>query len=203
MRLWAMPLFCLIGASPALASETLGTRGGWDIVRSDKVCAMSMTYDGSGNTNLTFVKSTNGDLVLQVANRNWTAKKEANYEMAYHLNGQVFNRRSSGIVDGPRKGFFATFRPDFEQALAAGSSLRIFMGERLVDNLSLRGTSAALDAMNRCLDTVRARQAAGEPGPPPNDPFAGTATKKPAERPAHRRAPAKKRAPPARASHKG
>jgi periplasmic protein TonB len=156
-------LLAIVGLSASRASGdvTLGSREGWKLSRTDQLCGMSMTYNRPGQTDITFAKSVKGWLVIQVIDRSWTTTAGAPYQIQYQINGRVlYGERSVGAADGVKKGYLTKLRPDFEQALAAGHTLRLYIGDQLVDDLSLTGTAAAINAVNQCLEGLRANRTA-------------------------------------------
>ena len=66
-----------LSASRASGDVTLGSLEGWKLSRTDQLCGMSMTYNRPGQTDITFVKSVKGWLVIQVINRSWTTTEGA------------------------------------------------------------------------------------------------------------------------------
>jgi TonB family protein len=170
-----------LSASRASGDVTLGSLEGWRLSRTDQLCGMSMTYNRPGQTDITFVKSVKGWLVVQVINRSWTTREGAPYQINYQVNGRVlYGERSVGAADGVKKGYLTKLRPDFEQALAAGHSLRLYIGDQLVEDLSLTGAAAAINAVNQCLEGLRANRTAAVTGkaplaPMPTVPLAGVA----------------------------
>jgi TonB family protein len=159
MRWLALLAMVALSASRAPAEVALGSLEGWKLSRTDQLCGMSMTYNRPGETYITFAKSVKGWLVAQVINRGWATTAGAPYQITYLVNGRVVDGEwSVGATDGAKKGYLTKFRPDFERALAAGHSLRIYLGDQLVAELSLTGTAVAIDAVNECLNGLRANR---------------------------------------------
>lgn len=142
---------------------------------------MTDTYQGHGSTQLTLLLRPDGTSVLGVSNYNWSTVERQSYELSYIVNGREFSGgQSIGYRDGLRKGFVTGMPAAFLDHFAAGSGLRIYNGETLVDDLSLDGTAAAVATLRRCVAVVRAELAAAERERQrlqhiPRDPFAAPA----------------------------
>lgn len=150
-------------ASSAWAVDYMGSRGGWDVFKSDERCYMIMDYEGPGATNFMFMKSIDGDIFVQVSNSEWSSKEGSKYEITYNLNGTSYGGGISlGTKVDYRSGFMTSFEKDFETAFAAGSSLHIYLGDTRIDQLSLDGTTIGLNLLNACLTKLKAEHAAVE-----------------------------------------
>lgn len=170
---------------PAQARDWPSTAG-WDIVEGDTFCGMMMDYDGKGSTQLLIGKNLDGSATVIVTNYGWSAQKGEKYDLSFHLDQHVFGPgKALGTGESyERKGFIARFGTDFFPALASASGFKAYLGETVVDNLSLRGSSAALAKVDQCLASVRAVTAAAERERQrfayiPDDPFAGKSTTAP------------------------
>ncbi|MDF2495081.1 energy transducer TonB [Sphingomonas sp.] len=166
-------------ASPALARDW-PTTAGWEILEGGDYCAISSEFQGKGETELTVAKRLDGDVVLIVTNYGWSAKKDASYELTFHVDGKEYGGgKAIGIGESyGRKGFATKFSADFASSLSAGSGLKIYMGDTLVDSLNLSGSRAAFGTVDRCLAAKRAIAAAAERERQrfahiPDDPFTG------------------------------
>ncbi|RJG51825.1 TonB family protein [Sphingobium terrigena] len=83
--------------------------------------------------------------------------------MDFLLNGTSYGGGAAiGVAEGYKKGFVATFGEDFGRDFTAGSSLQIYRGETLVDQLSLKGTAAGMAMVRRCLAAIRADKSAAQ-----------------------------------------
>ncbi|MBV2147432.1 energy transducer TonB [Sphingobium sp. AS12] len=83
--------------------------------------------------------------------------------MDYLLNGTSYGGGSAvGDADKSKKGFVSRFDGTFLSDFAAGSSLTIYRGELLVDQLSLKGTTAGVAMVRRCMAALKANKAAAE-----------------------------------------
>lgn len=179
-----MRIITLVVAS-ALLSTPVAARdwpaaGGWDIIEGEDYCALTQEYEGSGATELFLIHRTDGTNVLGAANSEWSSLEDEEYPLAYILNGVSYG---GGVTTGTKFGYkngFSTFMPaDFLDHFAAGSSLRIYNGDVLVDQLSLEGTASAVSVLRRCVSHVKAEavKSAREKARLshiPTDPFAAT-----------------------------
>jgi protein TonB len=174
-----MAAFLLV-AQPASANAAnfIATRSGWDVFRDEGVCAMRMEFEGQGETQLTLLKDAGGKIATFITNTEWTSREGEYYDVSFVLNGDHFGGgKSKGTGEDLRKGFMSMFGLDFERAFARGSSLQVYLGKERIDDLSLKGTSGALSAVNNCLAEIRAGMAVDEREKArwaylPKDPFA-------------------------------
>ena len=151
----------LLAPAAVEASDYVGEFGGWEVYEDDDYCSMALEYEGPGDTILIFAKYTDGGIFLQASNANWSVKEDQKYELTYHLDGIAYSGGNSIGTSGIlRKGFLTSFEPDFEKHFGAGSSLRIYLEEKLVDQLSLDGTASALVRVNSCVRAVQNKLAA-------------------------------------------
>lgn len=166
----------IAGQLPAHAKDW-PTTGGWDIGETDNGCGMSMEYEGEGDTRVIFLKRTDGGAGMAVDNYGWSAKPDQKYELTFWLDREAYTGPAMGTASSGRKGFVATFGADFARDFARASSFRIYLGDTLVDHLSLDGTAAALAVVDRCVAGVARRLAAearekAKLAHIPKDPFA-------------------------------
>jgi TonB family protein len=185
---------CVVLAFAPVAARAdatyLRTVGGWEIYQETDSCYMAMEYEGPGETLLAFMKNANGTLFLSATNSGWSAEEKKTYDISYELNGTSYSGgKSFGMKNSYRKGFVTTFDPSFEADFRQGSSLWIYLGDTKIDQLSLKGTGIAMDAVNSCLVRVKAAIAAEAKEKArwehiPKDPFAdaGEATDAPTEK---------------------
>ena len=174
-----LALFLATLPSQALASESYGRVAGWEIVQDDQSCGIFMEYEGPGQTRFLFLKTVEGRSAISVENSGWSAVEGIPYDVGFVLNGSSYGggkARGSDSSDGHR-GFVSVVDNNFERDLAKGSTLHIILQDKEIDRLSLRGTSAAIDLLNRCLNGVKSRIAAAEKekrrwSDLPKDPFA-------------------------------
>lgn len=178
----------LLTSAPAHA-EYVGEFGGWDVVSGDDYCGMMSEFEGPGETSLMFTLYVDGSNMLIVSNGNWTAEEGKTYPLDFYLNGTAYGGGASvGMKTdyGIKKGFATKFSKGFEDDLAKGTSLKIYMGDALVDSLDLDGSGAAISRMRTCLAKVRQTRAAEEREKArlahiPVDPFSNPAAKSAAE----------------------
>lgn len=82
-----------------------------------------------------------------------------------------------GVVNAGQKGFVTGVIDDFEAKFASGSTLYVYLGDKLIDQLSLEGTAAAVESMRRCnrivsAELAEARRERERYAHLPEDPFA-------------------------------
>ncbi|GAB5349052.1 hypothetical protein TMRO357_02725 [Alteriqipengyuania sp. 357] len=140
-------------------------------------------YEGPGSTKTALVRraaTEDRELVfLSVTNYEWSAEEDQSYDLHYVFGDHFYERSAYGVkVDYIYKGFLSAFPADeFLETYAKSKSLHIFMGETVVDKLSLTGSTAGVALFNRCwtwlLGTERAAEAEREKFREiPRDPFA-------------------------------
>ena len=167
-----------LGLPAAANARDWPETAGWTIFEGDDYCAMSLEYEGQGDTKLLVGHNLDGSVTLIVANYAWSAKKDERYKIDFYLGSDAYGGGTSlGTEVGARKGFATRFVPGFWEAFRAAPSLRVMMGETLVDHLNLSGSAAAAVMADRCLAHVRAQRAAEERERKrfehiPDDPFA-------------------------------
>lgn len=149
-------------ASQSAQAEYIGDAGGWEIYLYEDSCGAVSEFEGPGDTIAVLLKHTDGDVVFQITNHNWTAREGEKYEVAYSLNGFRYSGSAVGTKSGARSGFASPFGPDFAEDFAKGSSLHVYLGDQRIDQLSLEGTATAVAAVDQCLTKVRATVAAAE-----------------------------------------
>jgi TonB family protein len=162
--LWSGALALLgLTCTDALARDWPETAG-WTIVEGETYCGMSLEYEGKGETELTVGKFLDGSALLLITNDAWSAKKDQLYDLEFFVGDEVFSGgQSRGVGESyGRKGFATKFESSFFKAFAAGSGLKIYMGETLVDSLQLKGSAAAMVTVDRCLASVRGVNDAAE-----------------------------------------
>lgn len=166
--------------SPPAHARDWPTTAGWEILEGDDYCAISSEFQGKGDTELSVAKRLDGDVLLIVTNYGWSAKKDASYDLTFYVDGKEYGGgKAIGIGESyGRKGFATKFSGDFAASLGAGSGLKIYMGDTLVDSLDLAGSRSAFVTVDRCLAAKRVVAAAAERerrrfAHIPDDPFAG------------------------------
>lgn len=134
---------------------------GWTIGEVDDGCGMMMDYAGEGSTDLYFFEKVGGESTILARNYNWSAKDGEAYPMTFWLDRTPFSGEVTGMKPSDGKaGFVIKGNASFRKAFAAASGLTITRGETVVDDLSLKGSGAALATLSRCVARVRAKLAA-------------------------------------------
>lgn len=151
-----------LAISPACARDWPDA-GGWSIAEGDDACGMMQDYEGKGETELLLFLNLDGKVVVSIKNSDWSAVDGQKYELEYFLNGKSYGGGAAvGWATSYKKGFLATFGDDFAHDFAAGTSLLIYRGDVLVDQLSLKGTAAGMAMVRRCMAALRADKDAVE-----------------------------------------
>lgn len=163
-------LLGLLLATPASARD-FGTYDGFSVAASEAdsetaeggFCGMLKDgYEGAGSSRLMIFRYLEypDSVAASVDNYNWTTVKGKEYEVKFHLGEYYYDRTAVGTQDSIRKGLMGVFpASDFLPVFAKAPGFKITMGDTTVDNLSLTGSGAAVDALNRCWQYLRADQA--------------------------------------------
>lgn len=180
----------LIFATQSYAQvRDFGSAGGFDIAgkassRDEKgICVATFEYEGPGGTKTTLSRTPDNDFQsivwLTVANYEWSAKEDEKYNLSYHFADGEYMREASGVVeDRIYKGFIAGFpAEEFLAVYAKSGWLHVYMGDQVIDKLSLSGSGAGVALFNRCwtwlVGTERTAQAERDRfADIPRDPFA-------------------------------
>jgi len=163
-------LLTMLVATPAAARD-FGTYDGFTVVASEAdsetaeggFCGMLKDgYEGAGSSRLLVYRFLEhpDSVAVSVDNYNWTTVKGKEYEVQFHLDDYYYDRTAIGTEDTIRKGLMGVFpASDFLPVFGKSAGFKITMGDTTVDNLSLRGSGAAVDALNRCWQYLRGDQA--------------------------------------------
>lgn len=148
-------VFALGLASPSAAEVEYYREapGGWAIAAANsESCGLLNRYEIQGNTTTLFVnKDINGRLVVAVDNPSWTIQEGQLYNVEYTLNGSTYDGPSTALKDG----FGIMFNEEFERDFALGDGLYMTIDGKVIDNLSLRGSSLALKYLNECVSILK------------------------------------------------
>lgn len=168
----------LAAAQPALAQdETYAEVQGWSIGQHDASCAAYMQFEGPGETQFYLNKGADGGMFVMVLNSSWSASEGQDYQVTFDFPDRSYSGSAKGTRIDNAGGFGAAVPPAFETSFTTGTMLVVLLDDREIDRLSLRGTTAAMASVNRCLVGVRrnlaaaAREKARYADLPP-DPFA-------------------------------
>lgn len=157
-------LLFMAAAPTAASAKSWPDAGGWSIAEGETGCGIFSGFDGKGDTELTVLLNTDGSSGAMLTNLGWNAAEGEKYEIAWVLNGNRYEGTNfgTGRKYETRKGFVAQFDGSFLDDFAGGSSLNVYRGEILVDQLSLAGSAAAVAVAKRCVAHVKALRDAEE-----------------------------------------
>ena len=129
----------------------------WESGREGDTCGISMEYEGEGATKLMIVGDGETDPIIHITNYNWTAKKDEKYTIQYHMGGYYYEIPSIGVeFTGARKGFATYISDKFVDDFARSPSIQLQVGDKLIDDLKLDGSGAAIAKFRAC---IRVRKA--------------------------------------------
>lgn len=137
---------------------------GWEVIEDATSCAIWQDFEGKGSTELLVVLHVDGTASAALSNTGWSTADNEDYELSWIVNGSTYSGTAFGIGKSyeVRKGFGAKFSGEFIDDIAKGSSLGVYRGDVVVDELSLAGTGAAIAMAKRCLQSIKADMAAAE-----------------------------------------
>lgn len=166
-------LFAAVAAPTPVQAESrsFGEHGGYDVFGRESrtaqdlgFCAMNEEdFEGPGETHLSILRTLDHpDKVLVIVdNANWSAKKGQEYKLTIRTPEWEWERDAVGTSSGYRHGFSMAFAyDDFMPALAKATYLHFYVGETVVDRLSMEGSAAAKVALERCWAWLKADHAA-------------------------------------------
>lgn len=169
-------------AYPAHAGRDYAARdvGGWTVAASKdgKGCFLTRDYDRPGDTTLLLGLDRDGTNHLTVLNANWSIKPKDRLKLTFRLSGGAYaGHFAVGMASDGKQGFVTSFEAKFPTYFATSASLDITRGAVPVERLSLTGSGAAVAELRRCVESSRARPAAGptdqlRADDIPKDPFA-------------------------------
>lgn len=149
---------------------------GWLVVERADACVMGTDFAGPGNTSVLVHKKMTGEIILFITNKEWSAREGERYNVSYHVNGREYSDGTTiGYRSADGRGFWSSMARNFEQDFAKGKDLSIYLDGQFIRKVSLRGTSAAMAAMDRCVTGLRGKarpETQGGSGEAPRDPFA-------------------------------
>lgn len=188
---WLALLPALLASAPVLAKPgPYAEIGGWTIVRDSDNCAIYMEYEGPGKTELFVSEATDGQVFLIVLNSGWSAKEGEAYPIRIVLDDTAYASETGakGVARSYRRGFAFKMPMEFTDKLARAGDLHVWLGDQRIDQLSLKGSAAAVSSMRRCLGIVRRNLAARKAEEArwahlPRDPFADATPLAPAKEP--------------------
>lgn len=171
----------LFATVPVAAADDLPRDiGGWTLAQSgdSKGCFLSRQFDGVGHTTLLLGLDLDGTNRLSLLNDNWSISPKARVKLDFRLSGGGYVKHDAvGLASNGQKGFVTTFDAKFPTYFATSTALQVARGPVPVEQLDLTGSGAAVAALRRCVDALRAAPKA-ETGKTlrsdaiPRDPFA-------------------------------
>ncbi len=157
------PRFALTFAA-FIASPSNLYAADWDVTQFEDSCGVFQSFEGKGETALALILFADGRVGLTLRNSGWSANAGRKYDIIYQIDDTSFSGAPSiGLNDiGEKVGFLSLFSDEFVSALANGDSLKVTMGEVIVDQLSLKGSAAGIARARNCLRDVNAEMRKSE-----------------------------------------
>lgn len=130
--------------------------GGWTIapaVDEDGTCLMFIDYQGRYPTRLALFIDSSGLSSLMLSNDGWTIRPEEIYKLDYQLSvGSYSNHPTIGLKGGS---LITRFEKSFPDHFAKSDYLNIYRDDVVVERLSLKGSSAAVAEVKRCVAHIQ------------------------------------------------
>ena len=171
----------MLAAQPAHAEFYRELPYDWTVTEHDDACMAVTRWDGEGSTELVLMKTVGKGLTLGLSNYNWSAAKRGEYDVSVILDKISYGgAKSVGFENSGRKGFLTAMAASFEADFAKAAGMRAYVGDTLIDNLSLKGSSAAIMNLGACYQQMKRRVDADNAKKAalsyiPSDPFAKAA----------------------------
>lgn len=170
-------------ASIAIAALLLGSASpaaAWDVgLNENNDCYAWNAFDGPGTTMLTVVGGDpSGPLLMSVANENWSIGVGDKVDLVVSLDDATVPVAATGMGAGGHHGFFFQIDASFLRQFRAARMMRVNRGAIVVDELSLAGSSDAVQRLLACMFNARevmtrdSRRQQQPFGSIPLDPFA-------------------------------
>jgi hypothetical protein len=164
--------------APAEAREWPG-EGAWTIDEDEGACSMGRTYGDDGDTLLVLRWDADNRSVLITMNENWSAKDGQSYDISFVADGKRHGATDAiGVEVRGKAGFMTHVDKSFLRDFISANRLSIFLGQTLVDELSLADTPGAIKILLDCVDSLPAARSSSRPSGGgrsatiPTDPFA-------------------------------
>lgn len=161
MKVIVTTLLLLSGTQAVASPQNWGSVKGWDVFEADdgSYCGMVMSYEGKGSTNLSYAIEIEGSVLIAVTNYGWSTEKSKTYDLSFEFDKYTYDVVGVGLNDAVPKGFGigldAESGPKITSEFSGSSGFRILMGDQVVDDLSLKGTSEALARVKACVTKIR------------------------------------------------
>lgn len=162
-KLNGLLLAMLATSSPHLSAQSYTPKpytsrdvAGWTIAPTEHengACAMVIDYEGRPSTRLALAIDNSGVPGLMLLNDSWTVRADEIYRLNYQLSfGSYSDHATIGLKDGS---LFTKFDKYFPDLFAKSTYLHIYKGDTVVERLSLKGSSAAVAEVRRCVAHIQ------------------------------------------------
>lgn len=156
MGRWLLVFMFAMTALPAKA-QVFSRAGGWEIFEAAEGCAMGMTYEGPGETELLVGISIKNGVFISIRNSNWSDVSGTEItDLVIETDGFTYVGESAV---GSGHGFAIKFKDDFLDEVAKATYLHVKKAGVIIERLSLKGSAAAVTQLRRCDASVRTKAA--------------------------------------------
>lgn len=153
----------LVITSPQIVFAQIGANvAGWDVIETDDQtsCVMGQEYEGKGSTYLLYSLGADDESFLSITNYGWSAKEREIYQLKIYFDDNGYDVKALGREsDNGKAGFLIPFKDKdtllIIDEISKANGLKIYLNDILVDSLSLKGTSAALKWLDKCLSKIK------------------------------------------------
>ncbi len=134
-----------------------GSVAGWTISPGKQSCGMYAQQRGGTMTDALFLKRLDGSIVMQLQNPSWVIPSGSVQRLQYRVDNRTYLGpvSTAAMASNPGHSFIAAFGTDFERELSTGGVLVILLDGRVIDQVSLSGSAAAIDTVQSCLNELR------------------------------------------------
>jgi TonB family protein len=157
----------MLAMLPSQASaRDWGYISGWYVTSANQSCGMYTQPVRPQTVELLILKRLDGAIYVQSKNPAWSIAPGSESHIQYQIDGRTYGgaQKTVALETAPGKGLMSALGSDFETEVRSGTMLAIVLNGRLIEQISLTGTSAAFATVQSCLNDLRSNgsnQAAG------------------------------------------
>lgn len=147
-------------AAPAMAQDTVGA---WTIEEVDNGCTAVTTYYGrSLPTRLALGETIDGRSIMILQNTGWSTEDGKSYDVYLMVDEDFFTGKATGSSGGS---LIFNLKPEVMKSITKGTRMVPALkiddnNEKLLEQMKLTGSAAAMGRVQTCLTRVRQKSAA-------------------------------------------
>ncbi len=134
-----------------------GYISGWYVTSANQSCGMYTQTVRPQTVEVLILKRLDGAIYVQSNNPAWSIAPGSESQIQYQIDGRTYGgaQKTVALETAPGKGLMSALGGDFEAQLRGGTSLAIVLNGRLIEQISLAGTTAAFATVQSCLNDLR------------------------------------------------